>query len=370
MSYSHLDHQMMALAIQLAHRGRFTTRPNPNVGCVILDSDNNLAGQGWHQRAGGPHAEVFALQQAANKAKGGTAYVTLEPCSHYGRTPPCAEALIKAGVSRVVAAMVDPNPDVAGRGLAMLADAGIETSSGLLDDEAEKLNPGFLKRMRSGLPFVTLKLACSLDGKIALANGNSQWITAPQARQDVQQYRAQSCAILSGSGTVMADNPSLNVRFAELANFPLLEDELIQPLRVVVDSQNQLQAGLKMFDLPGDTLVLNQQTNQQLPNHVQQWQAPERGAKLDLKACLGYLAQQQVNHVWVEAGSGLAGALLENSLVDELILYQSPQLLGDKSQDLVTMQTLTELNQAIQLAHCSVTKVGRDLKQVFAVVRN
>jgi len=370
LSYSNLDHQMMSLAIQLARKGRFTTRPNPNVGCVILDAKDNIIGQGWHQKAGGPHAEVFALQQAGNKAKGGTAYVTLEPCSHYGRTPPCAEALIKAGISRVVAAMVDPNPDVAGRGLKLLSQAGIETSFGLLEGEAEKLNPGFLKRMRTGLPFVRLKLAASLDGKIALANGKSQWITGPHARRDVQRYRAESCAILSGSGTVLIDNPSLNVRFAELTDFPLPQQSLIQPLRVIVDSQNRLPHDLRLFTLPGESLVFNGLPDTQLPEHVQQWQAPRQGAKLDLRACLSHLAQKQVNNVWVEAGSGLAGALLENMLVDELILYQSPQILGDKSQDLVTMQELTELNQAIRLEYQSVTKVGQDLKQVFTIVRN
>lgn len=360
---------MMALAIELARKGQYTTRPNPNVGCVILDANSVKVGEGWHHVAGGPHAEIHALAQAQEKARGGTAYVTLEPCSHYGRTPPCAEALINAGVSRVVCAMMDPNPQVAGKGLEMLRHAGITTDNGLMAEASENLNQGFLKRMRTGLPYVRLKLAASLDGKIALANGKSQWITGPLARQDVQDYRASHCAILSGSGTVMADNPSLNVRYQELnqSKVHLSESDVRQPLRVIVDSRNQLSAQTRLFSLKGESLVANLSVNPSIPEHVAQWQAPPKDNKVDLSALMQHLAQSQINQVWVEGGSGLAGALIQQNLVDELILYQSPQLLGDKGQDLIRLPELTDLQQAIKLEPQQVEKVGNDLKLVFGI---
>ena len=231
--FSEQDVSYMAHAIRLAKNGVYTTTPNPNVGCVIVNEDGVIVGSGWHHKAGTPHAEIHALNQAGELARGATAYVTLEPCSHYGRTPPCSEALIKAGVNRVVAAMVDPNPVVAGRGLNMLKEAGIEVAHGLLAEQAEALNPGFVKRMQHGLPKVTLKMASTLDGKIALANGKSQWITGPEARRDVQRHRARACAVLSGSGTVLADNPSLNVRHGELGELKnaLDAEQLRQPFK-------------------------------------------------------------------------------------------------------------------------------------------
>jgi diaminohydroxyphosphoribosylaminopyrimidine deaminase/5-amino-6-(5-phosphoribosylamino)uracil reductase len=262
--FSKTDHQMMALAIQLAKRGQYTTPPNPNVGCVITNQQDQIIGEGWHKKAGTPHAEVHALEQAGSHAKGATAYVTLEPCSHYGRTPPCADSLIAAGVTRVVAAMVDPNPVVSGNGLAKLKKAGIKTEQGLLQSQAEQLNRGFIKRMRAGKPWITVKLAASLDGKTALGNGLSQWITGPQARQDVQRHRARSCAILSGSGTVSADNPMLNVRYSEL-NLPndvLAQKDLRQPLRILLDGRNQLPPSLKCLqplenNSAGNILLVN-----------------------------------------------------------------------------------------------------------------
>ncbi|RAH30864.1 bifunctional diaminohydroxyphosphoribosylaminopyrimidine deaminase/5-amino-6-(5-phosphoribosylamino)uracil reductase RibD, partial [Vibrio vulnificus] len=256
--FTAIDRQMMLRAIALAKRGLYTTAPNPNVGCVLL-RDGEIVGEGFHFRAGEPHAEVHAMRMAGDKAKGATAYVTLEPCSHYGRTPPCAEGLIKAGVSRVVCAMEDPNPQVAGRGFAMLREAGIEVSVGLLQTEAEALNPAFIKRMKTGMPFVQLKMAASLDGQTALANGKSQWITSPQARRDVQRFRAQSGAILSTSKTVIADNASLNVRWSELPSSvqrALPQEQLRQPTRVVLDRQAELSPELKLYQTAGERLIV------------------------------------------------------------------------------------------------------------------
>jgi diaminohydroxyphosphoribosylaminopyrimidine deaminase/5-amino-6-(5-phosphoribosylamino)uracil reductase len=370
-SFSTLDAQMMSIAIKLAEKGIYTTTPNPNVGCVIVSSEGQIVGQGWHQKAGTEHAEVHALKQAGAFAKGSTAYVTLEPCSHYGRTAPCAEALIKAGVTRVVAAMIDPNPLVAGKGLALLEAQGIKTSSGLLESQARLLNPGFIKRMQTGMPRVTVKLASSLDGKTALHNGQSQWITGPKARQDVQRHRAKSCAILSGSGTVMADNPSLNVRFAELGDLgdDFKEQNLRQPLRVLLDGRNQLSSNLKLFGLPGKTLVVNKTTSEcQFPDGVQQWQAPAAGNKLDLNAVIQHLGDIGLNEVWVEAGARLAGALLQEKLIDELILYQAPKLMGEQSQGLFQISPLDNMHQVYQLAWKDVRQIGEDLK-ITAQVR-
>lgn len=365
-NFSILDHQMMSIALKLAKKGQYTTSPNPNVGCVIADDNGVILGQGWHHKAGTPHAEVHALAQAGTLSSGATAYVTLEPCSHFGRTPPCADALIQAGVKRVVAAMVDPNPTVSGNGLKRLAEHGISVSHGLMREQAQQLNRGFIKRMTLGLPWVTVKLAASLDGKTALANGTSQWITSPAARTDVQIQRAKSCAILSGSGTVLADNPSLNVRYAELgeAKKSINESELRQPLRVILDGKNQLTDNLKMFDLEGQTLVLNRLHNPVIRDSVEQIQVASVGNKLDLNAMLIALAKKQLNEVWVEAGGMLAGALVQQNLVDELILYQAPKLLGDKGQNLFVMDELTQMQQAKMLQWSSVRMVGDDIKMV------
>lgn len=356
---------MMAKAIKLARKGIYSTTPNPNVGCVIVANDGQIVGQGWHQKAGSAHAEIHALHQAGNKAKDATVYVTLEPCSHHGRTPPCSEALVNAGVKRVVAAMVDPNPLVAGNGLARLSSHGINVSSGLLESAARKLNPGYIKRMQTGMPLVTVKLASSLDGKTALENGTSQWITGPLARQDVQRHRARSCAILSGSGTVLADNPSLNVRHQELGALAneIHADALRQPLRIILDGRNQLSNKLNLFESPGDILLINRETNPlPFPAQLSQWQGPSKGAKLDLNAALKHIGSLGINHIWVEAGAKLAGALLQEKLVDELILYQAPKLIGDKGQSLFAMGSLTEMSQVFKLDWQDVRHVGDDVK--------
>jgi diaminohydroxyphosphoribosylaminopyrimidine deaminase/5-amino-6-(5-phosphoribosylamino)uracil reductase len=362
--FSPLDARLMAKAIRLAAKGQFTTSPNPNVGCVLADAHGHIVGQGWHQRAGRAHAEVHALAQAGGKARGATAYVTLEPCSHTGRTAPCADALIQAGVSKVIAAMVDPNPLVAGMGLAKLAAAGIEVAHGLMAPQAANLNRGFIKRMLTGMPWVTVKLASSLDGKTALANGQSQWITAKPARQDVQRHRAKSCAILSGSGTVLADDPSLNVRYQEtgLSDAILAQQDLRQPLRVILDGRNQLHSRLRLFTLPGDILIVNSRPNEQLPEGVLQWQAPYHNNQLDLSQVFTHLGSLQLNHIWVEAGGKLAGALLQNRLIDELILYQAPKLLGNKGQDMFAIDELSSMQQAYNLDWQDIRQLGGDIK--------
>lgn len=363
-TFSAIDHKMMAKALKLAKKGQFTTTPNPNVGSVITDASGHVMGCGWHHKAGTPHAEIHAITQAGDRAKGGTAYVTLEPCSHSGRTGPCADALVRAGVSRVVVAMQDPNPKVAGNGFAKLSAAGIDVSVGLMAEQAAALNKGFIKRMMTGRPWVTVKLAASLDGKTALANGTSQWITSTPARQDVQSHRAKSCAILSGSGTVLADNPSLNVRYSELgvAQKYVDPDTLRQPTRVILDGKNQLTNAMKMWDLNGLNIVVNRIANSLLPAHVKQIQVASMGNKLDLNEALLHLGDLEFNTIWVEAGGMLAGALIEQNLVDELILYQAPKLLGDKGQNLFVMSELTKMSEAKMLHWRSIKQVGNDVK--------
>ncbi len=362
------DYYWMAKAIQLAKKGRFTTSPNPRVGCVIVDEDSQLLGQGYHIQAGTPHAEVHALRQAAHArsegAKGATAYVTLEPCSHFGRTPPCAKALVEAQVARVVIAMTDPNPNVCGNGISMLQEAGIEVVSEVMAAEAAALNPGFIKRMLTGKPFVRVKLGISVDGKIALQNGVSQWITTPEARRDVQHYRAQSCVVLTGSGTVKADNPSLLVRGkeAQFDDYPL--EHVRQPARVVVDSKSTLSRDFALFNDGNMTFTA---TSQAHPDTASQHylQLDEKDGKLDLHALMLALGDKQFNEVWVEAGPGLAGALLQEGLVDELICYQAPKLLGDKGVSMVNLPAFTALNQSISLSLIENRQVGNDIKLIF-----
>lgn len=381
--FSPNDHAMMHRAITLAQRGQYTTAPNPNVGCVIAHGEE-IVGEGFHYRAGQPHAEVFALRAAGERAKGATAYVTLEPCSHYGRTPPCAEALVNAGVSRVVCAMVDPNPKVAGRGIKMLQEAGIDVAVGLLAQDAEALNPGFIKRMKTGRPFVQLKLAASLDGRTALANGESKWITGPAARADVQRYRAKAGAILSTSATVLADNPSLNVRWASLnpsvqQQYP--EHELRQPKRVIIDSRNRVTPLHQLIGLPGETLLIRTQADTQTwPESVQQVLvpatavqasiAPHPVGQIDLSALMDTLAGHDINHIWVEAGAGLAGALLAAGMVDELILYQAPKLMGSDSRGLVDLRGLTAMAQVPELIISDVRMVGPDIRITARPIHN
>lgn len=371
---THTDQQMMSRAITLAKLGRYTTAPNPNVGCVIVNG-NDIVGEGYHYQAGQPHAEVLALRQAQQRAQGATVYVTLEPCSHYGRTPACAEALINAKVARVVCAMVDPNPAFSGRGIAMLKAAGIDVDIGVLAVEAQALNPGFIKQMTQQMPYVELKLAASLDGRTALANGVSKWITGPKARADVQHFRAQASAILSTSATVIADDPSLNVRWSELEQsvqhaYP--QSALRQPTRVIIDSQNRLTPDYQLFHLPGETILARTHIGTEVwPDSVQQWQLPTQtnSHQLDLVALMSRLAQYGINHIWVEAGARLAGALLQQQLVDSLILYQAPKLMGSDSRGLIDISGLTTMAQTPLLTITDVCMIDCDIR-IMATVQN
>ncbi|WP_346827187.1 bifunctional diaminohydroxyphosphoribosylaminopyrimidine deaminase/5-amino-6-(5-phosphoribosylamino)uracil reductase RibD [Serratia inhibens] len=361
----HNDEFYMARAFELARLGRFTTAPNPNVGCVIV-RDGEIVGEGYHLRAGEPHAEVHALRMAGERARGATAYVTLEPCSHHGRTPPCADALVAAGVARVVAAMQDPNPEVAGRGLYKLQQAGIDVRHGLMLSDAEAVNPGFLKRMRTGFPYVQLKLGASLDGRTAMASGESQWITSPQARQDVQRLRAQSAAILSTSATVLADDPSLTVRWDELdaatqSLYP--RENLRQPLRIILDSRNRVTPQHRVVRAPGATwLARLQPDDRSWPQDVEQLTFPAHGGGVDLVVMMMQLAKRQVNSIWVEAGAALSGALLQAGLVDELILYIAPKLMGDNGRGLCQLPGLERLADAPEFVFSEVRQIGPDLR--------
>lgn len=353
------DSQYMARAIQLAKKGLFTTEPNPRVGCVIVKA-NKIIGEGWHEKAGEAHAEINALKQAGNDAKGATVYVTLEPCSHHGKTPPCADALIEAGVQRVVAAMQDPNPLVSGNGLTKLAKAGIEVESGLMEAQAVELNPGFIKRMSKGLPWVRVKLAMSLDGRTAMDSGESKWITGSTAREDVQKLRARSSAVLTGIGTMLADDPSMNVRIeAEKLG---VSSNINQPLRVIVDSQLKCPVDAKMFSLPGRSIILTTESAQGDFKHenVEIVRLPSNDGYVDLTAALNWLAEQQVNEVHVEAGSQLSGALMEAELVDEIVVYMAPHIMGNGAKGLFHLPFIEKMNQRIGLEINDVRAVGVD----------
>ena len=408
--FNDTDHLHMQRAIALAQKGRFTTAPNPNVGCVLVKADN-VIGEGFHLRAGEAHAEIHALNAAGDDAQGATCYVTLEPCSHYGRTPPCAAALVNANVNEVVIAMVDPNPQVAGKGIAILIAAGIKVRVGLLSAQSHALNPGFILRMREQRPFVRLKMAASLDGRTALKNGESKWITGPAARSDVQVYRAQASAILSTASTVIIDDASLNVRYSELgasqADYPLdhaekpldyaekpldyaekpliqaacaltqsLQSQLRQPIRVVLDNHRRLdtylaKAGgeLKLFSQPGKILLVHgatkhAPTEQLLVNESVSRIEIEQDShhNIDLNQLMTTLAQQNINDLWVEAGATLAGALLENKLVDEIIIYLAPKLMGDSARGLAVLSELTEMAQVPKFSFTDITQIGDDLR--------
>ena len=358
------DELYMARALKLAQRGRYTTHPNPNVGCVIV-KNGEIVGEGFHFLAGEPHAEVHALRMAGDRARGATAYVTLEPCSHHGRTPPCCEALINAGVARVVAAMQDPNPQVAGRGLYRLSQEGIEVSHGLMMSEAERLNRGFLKRMRTGFPWIQLKLGASLDGRTAMANGESQWITSPEARRDVQRLRAQSHAILTSSATVLADDPALTVRWDELGadtQARYSQADVRQPVRIVVDSQNRVTPTHRLVQQPGETWFARTRADErQWPDGVRSILVPEHNGHLDLVSLMMLLGREQINSIWVEAGAQMAGALLQAGLVDELIVYLAPKLLGSEARGLCVLPGLESLAAAPALKFTEIRQVGPDL---------
>lgn len=347
----------MARAIQLAERGRYTTHPNPRVGCVLVKNDQ-IVGEGWHKHAGEAHAEVNAIADAGAQAVGSTAYVTLEPCCHTGRTGPCTQALIDAGVVHVVAAMTDPNPAVAGQGLAQLEEAGIKTESGLLHSEAEKLNRGFISRMTRQRPWVTLKLASSLDGRTAAADGSSQWITSQAAREDVHRLRAQAGAVLTGIDTVLADNPSLNVRLDDGQQYR-------QPDRIVLDSRLRMPPDARMLTLPGRTLIMTCEQDEQRHSELQAADAQvigvaENAGHTDLSEVFAVLAEREINEVLVECGPTLAGAFVTSGLVDELLLYMAPSLIGDRGRGLVATPQMQTLSDRIDLEIKDIRAVGAD----------
>ena len=350
------DYEFMAHALRLAELGLYSSTPNPRVGCVIV-KDGVVVGEGWHRRAGEAHAEIHALHAAGEQARGATAYVTLEPCSHHGRTPPCAEALIAAGVAHVVAAMQDPNPQVSGRGLALLRDAGIAVDCGVLGSQAQELNIGFVSRMTRGRPWLRLKLAASLDGKTALENGASQWITGTEARQDGHRFRARACAILSGIGTVRDDDPQLNVRGVETER---------QPLKVVLDSRLELPLNAKLLN-GGSVLVVCALDDAARSAALRQRGAevlclPNPEGKVDLPALMVELGRRGINEVHGEGGSRLNGALLVAGLVDEFLIYLAPCLIGHAARGLFDMPALASLADKAQLAIRDLRMVGQDVR--------
>jgi diaminohydroxyphosphoribosylaminopyrimidine deaminase/5-amino-6-(5-phosphoribosylamino)uracil reductase len=354
--FSGFDHECMALALKLARKGLYTTDPNPRVGCVIAGS-GTINGRGWHRRAGGAHAEIEALRQAGAGARGQSAYVTLEPCSHHGRTPPCTEALLEAGITRVVFAAQDPNPDVNGAGLARLADAGVEVQHGLMAEQAEALNPGFYTRMRSGRPWVRIKTAISLDGRTALATGESQWISSDASRADVQRWRARSSAIMTGIGTVLADNPSMDAR---------IEDEVLQPLRVIADSRWRTPPDSRILKVPA-TVIIAGSEKETIPASLASSGArclpvPVHEGVLDLPALLAELAEMEVNELQVEAGARLCGALLDARLVDEILVYQAPVLLGDGGPGPFAFGPLESMANRTHLKVLEASRIGDDLR--------
>ncbi len=341
MTFSHQDSQCMALAMKLSMKGRSTVGANPMVGCVIT-IDGKVIAQDYHREYGKDHAEVNALDQIKNQAKDAIMYVTLEPCSHHGKTPPCTKSIIKSGVKKVILAMLDPNPLNCGKGVKLLQDAGIEVDVGLLENEVRDLNRGFVKRMLTGLPFVTSKIAMSLDGKTAMSSGESKWITSEQSRNDVQKLRHNNQAIMTGSGTVIKDNPNLTVR---------LNDSEISPLRVVIDSGDKItNQKLNIFSSDASTLVLNSNNSSVLSN-----------GKIDLKATLIKLGEMGINNLLVEAGSGLNGAMIEMGLIDEYIIYTAPIILGSDAQSMVQIP-LTKMAEKINLDIIEIRIIGEDIK--------
>ncbi len=353
----------MARALRLARRGLFTTAPNPRVGCVLV-KNQAIIGEGWHARAGEAHAEIDALAMAGDEARGATAYVTLEPCCHFGRTPPCTQALLAAGITRVVVAMEDPHGRVAGKGLAQLRAAGVAVECGVMEAEARALNPGFILRMTQGRPLVRCKLAMSLDGRTAMASGESQWITGAAAREDAQRLRARACAIMTGVGTILADDPSLNVRLAGEA--------CRQPLRVILDPELETPAEARTLRLDGHVLIFTGITETAaftplLAAGAEIQTLPRRGRGLDLEAVLRELARREINETHLECGATLAGAMLDARLLDELVIYMAPLIMGDGARGLFHLPGLTRMSERIALKIVDIRALGEDWRITLGV---
>ncbi len=351
------EHSYMAHALRLAGKGLGTTDPNPTVGCVLVN-DERIVGEGWTSPAGGPHAERVALAAAGRAARGATVYVTLEPCNHRGRTGPCAAALLEAGVRRVVCATLDPNPLI--HGAAELRDAGVTVDCGLLEHAAQKINRGYLSRMTRRRPWVRGKIAASLDGRTALQNGASQWITGPAARKDVHRWRARSSAVLTGVGTMLADDPALTARLDDAAG------EVLQPMRVIVDSKLSTPTTAKTLKLPGDVVIFTAKADGDAQRALvaagARIEKVDAQPRCDLTQVLQRLAELEINDVWLEAGPTLTGALLERGLIDELVMYIAPQILGDTARGMFTITTLSQLDERIELSIDDVRMVGTDLR--------
>ncbi len=362
------DQAYMVLALELAEQGRYSAKPNPCVGCVIV-KDGQVVGEGWHQKAGEPHAEVHALRAAGDSARGATAYVTLEPCSHHGKTPPCADALIASGISRVVIAMQDPNPFVAGRGVEKLIEAGIDVAVGLLEEQARALNKAFHHKMMTGRPHIMSKVAMSLDGKTAMASGESQWITGSAARQDVHRLRAQSDIVLTGVGTILADNPKLTARdglgclLIKQPRIVILDSKLSTPLDAAVLSGDSNTTVLTCSDDEQATLALRK-----LGCNVELLAADKNG-QVDLQAVHEWLKLQTINSVMIEAGALLNGACLQAGMVDELVVYMAPSALGSDARGAFSMPQVSTLSDRVQLNYVGMEVLGDDLKLTYDVKR-
>ncbi|CAL4043719.1 bifunctional diaminohydroxyphosphoribosylaminopyrimidine deaminase/5-amino-6-(5-phosphoribosylamino)uracil reductase RibD [Buchnera aphidicola] len=356
----------MKKAINLAKLGEFTTAPNPNVGCIIV-KNNIIIGTGWHKKPGESHAEIHALSMAKGKTKGATLYVTLEPCSHFGLTPPCCLSLIQAGIIRVVIAIIDPNPKVSGKGIKWLKKSGILVKIGVLSKEAKNLNQGFLKRMKTGLPWIQLKLGVSLDGRSALKNGNSKWITSAESRRDVQYFRKKSGVILSSSQTILIDDPLLNVRNCTTKNFFLkLNKKIKQPIRVIIDSKNQVQPFHKCITSMGEIWLARLKKDRKIwPDNVSQLVMPKYNNQINLMKLFSYLGKHNINNVWIESGASLSGSLIKLNIIDELIIYMAPKLLGNHAKPLCLLENYLDLKKVPKFIFKDVTKIGPDIRFIL-----
>ena len=348
----------MQMALDLAKKGMYSSMPNPRVGCVVVHN-HQIVGQGWHSKTGEDHAEVIALSQAGQKAKGATAYITLEPCNHHGKTPPCTEALISAGIGTVVYAMDDPNPEVSAKSTGILKIAGVKVIQGILHQESKDLNIGFVKRMKSGLPYIRSKIASSIDGKTALLNGKSTWISSEKSRQDVQSWRARSCALLTSIETVLSDDPSLNVRIDGF-------DDLNQPIRVVLDSQLRMESHYKILRLPGQKIIYtlkSKHNDPKIQNMIET--AEEYDGRVSLRYLFHDLAKREINEVMIECGGVLNGALLRLGFIDELIVYIAPCVLGDQARNMFNLPVLSEISDRYNFDSTQVDQIDHDVRIIL-----
>ncbi|WP_343188529.1 bifunctional diaminohydroxyphosphoribosylaminopyrimidine deaminase/5-amino-6-(5-phosphoribosylamino)uracil reductase RibD [Buchnera aphidicola (Neophyllaphis varicolor)] len=359
----------MKKALMLAKKGQFSAAPNPNVGCVIV-KNGKIIGEGWHIRQGEPHAEINALKKLTENAYGATVYINLEPCSHFGYTPPCCKSLVLAGIKRIVIAMIDPNPLVSGKGIKYMKKHGISISCGLMKKEAESINKGFNKRMKTGLPWIQLKMASSIDGKISMSDGNSKWISSVESRKDVQYFRAKNQVILSTSKTIIKDNPSLNVRYSDMnqkTQSYFLNAKIKQPIRLIIDSNNHIKPFHNVIQTQGKVLLARLKPDKEKwPKNTKQIIIDkDNNNKIDLLSLIYKLGSKKVNNVWVEAGSQLAGSLINIKLVDELIIYLSPKILGEKSKDIFTLKKTLKISETIDFRFKKIKRIGKDLRIIL-----